>query len=80
MDDSQHMVEHLGLQTFVLHPHRVGREEIEFNRQAMIRRLQLTDKKGNAQIAGIENAFVVKDDIEYGFGNTIPLWQFGFLY
>ena len=37
-------------------------------------------KKGNAQIAGIENAFVVKDDIEYGFGNTIPLWQFGFLY
>lgn len=37
-------------------------------------------KKGNAQIIGIDNAFVVKDDIEYGFGNTVPLWQFGFLY
>lgn len=37
-------------------------------------------KKGNAQIVGIENAFVIKDDIEYGFGNTIPLWHFGFLY
>ena len=37
-------------------------------------------KKGNAQIVGIENAYVIKDDIEYGFGNTIPLWHFGFLY
>ncbi len=37
-------------------------------------------KKGNAQIEGIENAFIVKDDIEYGFKNTIPLWHFGFLY
>lgn len=36
--------------------------------------------KGNAQIQGIDNAFVVKDDIEYGFGNIIPLWHFGFLY
>lgn len=36
--------------------------------------------KGNAQIQGIDKAFVVKDDIEYGFGNTIPLWHFGFLY
>jgi hypothetical protein len=23
---------------------------------------------------------VVKDDIESAFGNTIPLWAFGFLY
>lgn len=37
-------------------------------------------KKRNAQIVGIENAYVIKDDIEYGFGNTIPLWHFGFLY
>lgn len=37
-------------------------------------------KKGNAQIAGVDNAYVVKDDIEYGFGHTLPLWQFGFLY
>lgn len=36
--------------------------------------------KGNAQIEGIDKAFVVKDDIEYGFGNIIPLWHFGFLY
>lgn len=32
------------------------------------------------QIAGQEKAFVAKDDIEYGFENTIPLWLFGFLY
>lgn len=37
-------------------------------------------KKGNAQIRGVNNAYVVKDDIEFGFGNTIPLWHFGFMY
>lgn len=37
-------------------------------------------KKGNAQIRGVENAYVVKDDIEFGFGNTVPLWHFGFMY
>ncbi len=37
-------------------------------------------KKGNSQIEGIDNAFVVKDDIEFGFLHTIPLWHFGFLY
>lgn len=37
-------------------------------------------KKGNSQIEGLDKAFVVKDDIEYGFGNTLPLWHFGFLY
>lgn len=37
-------------------------------------------KKGNAQIKGIENAYIVKDDIVFGFGNTIPLWHFGFMY
>lgn len=37
-------------------------------------------KKGNSQIQELNKAFIVKDDIEYGFGNTIPLWQFGFLY
>ncbi len=36
-------------------------------------------KKGNAQIQGLDNVYVVKDDIEYGFGHTIPLWHFGFL-
>jgi hypothetical protein len=36
--------------------------------------------KSKKQIAAIENAFVVKDDIEIGFQNSIPLWLFGFLY
>ncbi len=37
------------------------------------------NKKQN-QIRGIEQSFVVKDDIEFGFGNVIPLWQFGMNY
>lgn len=37
-------------------------------------------KKGQLQIKGIDNAFVVKDDIEYGHLNEIPLWAFGLLY
>lgn len=36
--------------------------------------------KKQKQIQGIENAFIVKDDIEYGYLNVIPLWAFGFLY
>ena len=36
--------------------------------------------KQQKQIKGIENAFVVKDDIEIGSDNVIPLWLFGFLY
>lgn len=36
--------------------------------------------KSKKQIEGIDNSFVVKDDIEYGHGNIIPLWLFGFLY
>ncbi|MBN1926360.1 MAG: hypothetical protein JW798_11045 [Prolixibacteraceae bacterium] len=36
--------------------------------------------KGLKQIQGVENAFVVKDDIEFGYLNTIPLWQFGLTY
>ena len=37
-------------------------------------------KKGQKQIQGTEKAFVVKDDIERGFMNVIPLWQFGMGY
>lgn len=37
-------------------------------------------KKGNKQIEGIPNAFVVKDDIEFASRNVIPLWHFGFSY
>ncbi len=36
--------------------------------------------KGLKQIQGIDKAFIVKDDIELGFLNTIPLWHFGLTY
>ena len=36
--------------------------------------------KTNRQIAGLKNARVVKDDMEYPAGNELPLWIFGFLY
>lgn len=32
------------------------------------------------QIKGLEQAWIVKDDIEYAFQNSIPLWMFGLLY
>ena len=37
-------------------------------------------KKDGKQIAGVENAFIAADNIEYSLGNKIPLWLFGFLY
>lgn len=37
-------------------------------------------EKGRKQIEGLENAYVAADNLEYGFGNKIPLWLFGFLY
>ena len=36
--------------------------------------------KSLKQIKNAKNGFVVKDDIETGFLNTIPLWYFGLLY
>lgn len=36
--------------------------------------------KNNKQIKEINHSFIAADDIEYGFGNKIPLWLFGFLY
>ncbi len=36
--------------------------------------------KKQKQIRDIQNAFIVKDDIEYGALNIIPLWMFGMLY
>ena len=36
--------------------------------------------KSKKQIAEVKDAFVVKDDIEYGYENTIPLWHFGMGY
>ncbi len=37
-------------------------------------------KKGQKQIETIKNGYIVKDDIETGYGNVIPLWAFGLNY
>lgn len=37
-------------------------------------------KKGKRQIKNVNNAYIVKDDIETGYGNIIPLWMFGLTY
>mgnify|MGYP002625991563 CR=1 FL=1 len=37
-------------------------------------------KKGKKQISEAQEGYIVKDDIEYGSGNIIPLWAFGLLY
>ena len=37
-------------------------------------------KKGQKQISGAKEGYVVKDDIETGMGNVIPLWAFGMNY
>lgn len=36
--------------------------------------------KSGKQITGLPEARIVKDDIEYPVGRSIPLWLFGFLY
>jgi hypothetical protein len=36
--------------------------------------------KSKKQIIGLENAYIVSDDLEYGYQNKIPIWLFGFLY
>jgi predicted AAA+ superfamily ATPase len=36
--------------------------------------------KSDKQIMNIQDAYVAKDDIEYAFQNSIPLWMFGLLY
>ena len=36
--------------------------------------------KNQKQIKNLDNAFIVKDDIEIGIDSIIPLWLFGFLY
>ncbi len=37
-------------------------------------------RKGKKQIADVARGFVVKDDIEFGAGNIVPLWAFGLTY
>jgi len=36
--------------------------------------------KTQAQIKNLKNAYLVQDNIEFGYKNEIPLWLFGFLY
>lgn len=36
--------------------------------------------KSNKQIDHIQNSYIAADTLEYGSGNKIPLWLFGFLY
>lgn len=36
--------------------------------------------KGYKQIAGIKDSYVVRDGVDIGDGNKIPLWMFGLLY
>jgi len=36
--------------------------------------------KNQEQIKDLKNAYIVKDDIEYGYQNIVPLWAFGLSY
>lgn len=36
--------------------------------------------KGKKQIENADEGYVVKDDIETGYANVIPIWFFGLLY
>ena len=36
--------------------------------------------KGKRQITDAKEGYVVKDDIEYGYGNVVPIWAFGLNY
>jgi len=36
--------------------------------------------KAKKQVAGLDKAYIAKDDIEHGYMNTVPLWAFGFNY
>lgn len=36
--------------------------------------------KNKKQIQNLNNAFIVSDEIEYGFENKVPIWMFGMLY
>lgn len=37
-------------------------------------------QKDGKQVAGVSNAFIAADGIEYAFGNKLPLWLFGLMY
>lgn len=37
-------------------------------------------QKDGRQVAGLNNAFIAADGIEYASGNKFPLWLFGLMY
>ena len=71
-------------ETFFLNQCRVHHQVVSSN----VADFKMEDKdfeiggknKGLKQIETAENGFLVKDDIESGFFNTIPLWHFGLMY
>ena len=71
-------------ETFFLNQFRVYHQVVSSN----LADFKMEDKdfevggknKGLKQIKTAENGFLVKDDIESGFFNTIPLWHFGLMY
>jgi hypothetical protein len=71
-------------ETFFLNQMRVNNkvyrsEKSDFNIGNMTFEVGGKSKKSK-QIEGIRNAYIVKDDIEYGYKNVIPLWAFGLNY
>jgi len=36
--------------------------------------------KNQKQITDLQNAYIVKDNIEFGYQNIVPLWTFGLNY
>ena len=71
-------------ETFFLNQMRVGHDVIaspvsDFLIDDMTFEVGGKNKK-QKQIQGIEKAYVVKDDIEAGYKNVIPLWQLGLSY
>ena len=58
--------------------------ELETNRNLGLKSKYLFEVggkgKGFKQIAGVQDSYVVNDNVEIGIGNKIPLWLLGFLY
>ncbi len=65
-------------QTLVNH-NVISSEKSDFQIDDMIFEIGGKNKK-QTQIKDAKNGYIVKDDIEYGIGNIIPLWAFGFMY
>ncbi|MCQ2314815.1 MAG: AAA family ATPase [Bacteroidales bacterium] len=66
--------------TWMLENHNVTSSKIsDFEIDGMTFEVGGKNKTGR-QVKEADVAFLVKDDIEYAFGNSIPIWMFGFVY